>query len=104
MPEMVINITTKGNPVLIIFSATVRNDTIGRFTLLQLVIDGVTQPQSVCFSTSSTANAWVPSVVNYLDVPLPGVHEYKIQWASSAMGAISTNDGLERNFQAIELG
>lgn len=104
MPEMAVSITVKGNPVLIIFSATVQNDTAGRFTLCQLLIDGVVQPQTVSTFTSALANSWGACIINYLDSPLPGAHQYKIQWASSLGGAVSTNEGTQRNFQVVELG
>jgi hypothetical protein len=103
MPEMSLTITTKGSPVLTIFSAPVQNSVVNGLTTLKLFIDGTPETQAESLVWSATANAIDMAVIIFLSSPLPGQHTYEIKWATGGAGT-SLNAGLVRNFQLIELG
>lgn len=103
LPEMSVTITTKGNPVLILFVTEGLNTVAIAGASFILKIDS-SFPSSVdTRMISPGASTVVSTTMVYLDTPLPGSHTYQIWWAV-INGGQATSSGLSRSLLALELG
>jgi len=103
MPEMSVTVTTQGNKILIIFSASCSQNTAnagGRFQLLR----GTTILLTDYGFITPVATSVFGVSFNWSDAPAAGTYTYKIQWArGNAAGTLGSNS-LYRNLQVTELG
>lgn len=97
-----ISITTKGNPILIIFVGCVSNNQLGGITQMRLAVDGGTLSQTNFSAESVSANAIVCIPILFLHQGAAGVHTYEIFWNVGLSGGTSTIQNF--NFQVTELG
>lgn len=97
LAEMTVTITTKGNPILVIFSGVASTNGVGYYTV---VLDGsIISPE---FTTAATSA--IPISLTYLDQPAAGAHTYKIQFKTDNVAHNFTFAGVQRTLQVLELG
>jgi len=101
MPDMELNITTSGGPVLIVFNASFRAET-GGVIHIRLLIDDQAVDQKIGGS-SNTFSAFTISLSRIVELS-PGDHKVRIEWGVSGAfpGTITQSNGA-RVLTVIEL-
>jgi hypothetical protein len=99
LTNMAITVTTKGNPVLILFSGTCGVSIAGNSISMKLQLDGVdTGVLAVCSPANTSGQ---PIALTHADVPSAGSHTYKIQW--KVTGGVASMF-IMYSMQVVELG
>lgn len=99
VPEMTVSITTKGNKVLLLFSATITCNN-SQFADFQFFRDGVGIGEFI--ETSVNTNELSLSM-QYSDSPSAASHTFDVRWSVQG-GALLKALGVLRQFQVVELG
>jgi len=108
--EMTSTITTKGNPILLVFIGSFVNLSGSAAVVLNLAIfkDGVQLSPTFFAGAQANSLAAVGDFtcgVSYIDRPAAGSHTYDVRWAQTQSGGASVgNVQLARSFQIVELG
>lgn len=101
MPDMSLTLKTSGNPVLISYSAAIRNNTTaGNVVALQIYVDGVAVGQQKSWDMS-TAGYTTVSSDSILIQACAGSHKVDVYWGTSAGTAASVS--TSRNLTVQEL-
>lgn len=113
MPEMTLTFTTKGNKVLLVFSAALGLGSSANVAVngdIAFFRDGVQISPDYLIQSSQTANGSVATVglggcLSFIDAPTAASHTYDVRWKvpNSSSDAIHSF-GTGRRFQAVELG
>ena len=101
MPEMTHTITTKGNPVLLLFSGIFQTSSgEGEIAIFR---DGSQVTTDYIVPTVSGGSGHIPFSIAFIDQnPTAASHTYDVRWLT--VGTFITNVGTTRGFQAVELG
>jgi hypothetical protein len=104
IPEMSITLTTRGGPVLLIFSGNISCDNAGgqQQGVFQFERDGV-QLGTFLVETFAVANLSQLVTFTHIDTAAAGSHTYDARWMTNGGGQTLTAQGIQREFQVCEL-
>ena len=103
LAEMTITVTTKGNPVLLVFTGTFSKANASVGWELRFMRDAAAIGISI-IESEADQGAFVTASFGHLDEPVAGTYTYKIQWRTFSSAMTLKSSALRRELRLLEVG